>query len=59
MIKLKGSRFIVSYDENSGEHYIFVSNKDGYHDVTNLLDAEDKEELINDLVYSLTDLLKN
>ena len=29
MITLKGSRFIVSYDENYGEHNVFVSSKDG------------------------------
>lgn len=59
MVTLKGSRFIVSYDENSGEHNVFVRNKDGYNDVTKFLNNEEKEELINDLIYCITDLTKN
>ena len=59
MITLKGSRFIVSYDENSGEHNVFVRNKDGYNDVTKTLDDEEKEELINDLIYCIADLINN
>lgn len=58
MITLKGSRFMVSYDENSGGHSVFVKDKDGCNDVTDSLSNEEKEELINDLVYCLTDLLK-
>lgn len=58
MITLKGSRFIVSYNEDSCEHNVFVRNKEGYSDVTNYLNNEDKDELINDLIYCLTDLLK-
>lgn len=58
MTTLKGSRFIVSYDEKSGEHNVFVRNKEGYNDVTNSLDDEEKDELINDLIYCVTDLLK-
>ena len=58
MITLKGSRFIVSYNEDSGEHNVFVRNKEGYNDVTNSLNNEEKDELVNDLIYCLTDLLK-
>lgn len=58
MITLKASRFIVSYDENSGEHNVFIRNKDGCHDVTNSLGDEEKDELINDLIYCITDLLR-
>jgi hypothetical protein len=58
MTTLKGSRFIVSYNEDSGEHNVFVRNKEGYNDVTNSLNNEEKDELINDLIYCLTDLLK-
>ena len=58
MITLKGSRFMVSYDENSGGHSVFVKDKDSCNDVTDSLSDEEKEELINDLVYCLTDLLK-
>ena len=59
MIALKGSRFTVSYNENSGEHNVFVKNKEGYNDITNSLNDEEKNELINDLIYCITDLLKN
>ena len=59
MIALKGSRFKVSYNENSGEHNVFVKNKEGYNDITNSLNDEEKDELINDLIYCITDLLKN
>lgn len=58
MITLKGSRFTVSYDANSGAHNVFIRSKDGYDDVTNFLDNEEKEELINDLIYCVTDFLK-
>lgn len=57
MITLKGSRFIVSYDKNSGEHNVFVRNNNGYNDVTNSLDDEEKDELINDLIYCISDLI--
>lgn len=59
MITIKVSRFIVSYDRNSGEHNVFVINKDGYNDVTKSLDNEEKEELINGLIYCITDLVNN
>lgn len=57
MITLKGSRFIVSYNENYGDHNVFVRNKDGFIDVTNSLCGEEKDELINDLIYCITDLI--
>ena len=57
MITLQGSRFMVSYDEISGEHRVFVGNQDGCNDVTSSLNDEEKEELINDLVYCISDLL--
>ena len=58
MITLKGSQYKVSYDDNSGEHHVFVRNKDGYKEITNIMTNEDKDELINDLIYCITDLLK-
>ena len=58
MITLKGSQYRVSYDDNSGEHHVFVRNKDGYRDITNSLTDEEKDELINDLIYCIADLLK-
>lgn len=56
MIALKGSRFAVSYNKDSGEHNVFVRTKDGYSNITNSLGAEEKEELINDLIYCITNL---
>ena len=58
MITLKGSRFTVLYDENSGEHNVFLRTKDGCNNITNILGDEEKDELINDLIYCITDLLK-
>lgn len=55
---LKGSRFTVLYDENSGEHNVFLRTKDGRNNITNTLGDEEKDELINDLIYCITDLLK-
>ena len=57
-ITLKGSRFTVLYDENSGEHNVFLITKDGCSNITNTLGDEEKDELINDLIYCITDLLK-
>ena len=59
IITLKGSRFFISYDKDSGEHAIFARNKNGYHDVTNSLNDEEKNELINDLIYCIDDFLDN
>jgi hypothetical protein len=61
MITLKGSRFIVSQDENSTndiDYKVFVRNEDGYKDVTTSLTDEEKVELISDLIYCVSDLLK-
>lgn len=49
---------MVSYDENSEGYSVFVRTKDGYNDVTDFLSDEEKDELINDLIYCLTDILK-
>ncbi len=57
MITLKGSRFIVSYDEDSGEHNVFIRIRGGYSNVTNSVSDEEKDELINDLIYCITDLI--
>ena len=58
MFSLKASRFYVSYNSDSGEHQVFLRDRNGYHEVTKTLSDEDKEELINDLVYAVSDLLK-
>lgn len=57
MITLKGSRFIVSYDEDSGEHSVFVRNREGLNNVTESLRIEEKDELINDLIYCIATML--
>lgn len=44
MIALKASRFMVSYDEDSGGHSVFVRNKARYNDVTDSLSDEEKDE---------------
>ncbi len=61
MISLKGSRFFVSQDENSTsdmDYKVFVRNNDGYHEVTTSLNDSEKTELISDLIYCLSDLIK-
>jgi len=61
MISLKGSRFLVSQDENSTsdmDYKVFVRNNDGYHEVTKSLNDSEKTELISDLIYCLSDLIK-
>lgn len=57
MISLKGSRFIVSYDEQQYHVFTRKVGKD-YQEVTNILTNEDKEELIDDLIYCIQDLVK-
>lgn len=57
MISLKGSRFLVSYDPDSGEHAIFTQGRNGCTEITGSMSDEEKDELINDLAYALSDLL--
>ena len=62
MIALKGSRFIVSRDENSTndiDYKVFVRTKAKFRDVTDSLTQEETTELISDLIYALSDLLKD
>lgn len=56
MISLKASRFFISYEDH--ESKIFVRNKDGYNDITDILSDNEKDELISDLIYCIDDLLK-
>lgn len=59
MITLKGSRFIVEFDKNATNGYkIFVRRSGKFEEVTNSLTDDEKKELIGDLIYSITDLLK-
>ena len=59
MISLVGSMYRVSYDEDTGEHKVFTRNSGGYNDVTDSLTNDEKDQLINDLVYAIYDLVNN
>lgn len=56
MISLKGSRFLVSCEDYTSK--VFINNGKEYKDVTNELSEDDKDELIDDLIYAISDLLK-
>ena len=59
MIALRASRFIVEYDEKATNGYkVFIRRMGKYEDVTDTLTDEDKTELIGDLIYAVTDLVK-
>lgn len=57
MISLKGSRFLVSCEDYNSK--VFINNGKEYKEVTNELSEDDKDELIDDLIYAVNDLLKN
>ena len=57
IISLKGSRFLVSCENY--ESNVFINNGREYKEVTNELSEDDKTELIDDLIYAITDLMKN
>ena len=57
MISLKGSRFLVSCDDYKSK--VFINNGKEYKEVTNELSEDDKNELIDDLIYAITDLINN
>ena len=56
-IILKASRFTVSQDENY-DYKVFVRTKGEFKDVTDSLTQEETTELISDLIYVISDLLK-
>lgn len=59
MITLKGSRFVVEYDENAINGYKVLVRRSGKcEEVTTSLTDDETKELIGDLIYSITDLLK-
>ena len=61
MITLKGSRFIVSKGENSTndiDYKVFIMTQGEFRDVTDSLTQEETTELISDLIYALSDLLR-
>ena len=57
MISLQGSRFLVSCENY--ESKVFINNGKEYKEVTHDLSEYDKNELIDDLIYAITDLIKN
>lgn len=57
MISLQGSRFLVSCENY--ESKVFINNEKEYKEVTHDLSEDDKNELIDDLIYAITDLIKN
>lgn len=59
MITLKGSRFVVEYDEKTTNGYkVFVRRSGKCEEVTTSLTDDETKELIGDLIYCVTDLLK-
>lgn len=58
MISLKASRFLVSCDNYEPKVFIIDSGRK-YKEVTNELSAGDKVELIDDLIYAISDLIKS
>ena len=57
MISLQGSRFLVSCENY--ESRVFINNGKEYKEVTKELSEEEKNELIDDLIYAISNLLKN
>ena len=57
MISLKGSRFLISCEDYNSK--VFINNGKEYEEVTNKLSEDDKTELIDDLIYAISDLMKN
>lgn len=57
MILLKLSRFSVEYDDKRGGR-VFVGSLEDYEDVTDKLSPDEKIELIDDLIYAISDLMK-
>lgn len=57
MISLAGSRFLVSCEDYTSK--VFINNGKEYKEVTDTLSESDKDELIDDLIYAISDLLKN
>ena len=54
---LKASRFLVSCENYESKVFI-INNERKYKEVTNELSEDDKTELIDDLIYAITDLVK-
>lgn len=57
MVSLSGSCYMVSYDMDDG-YKVFVRDRNGLKGITNSMSAEEKEVLIDDLVYAITRLVE-
>ena len=57
MISLKSSRFLVSCENY--ESKVFINTGKEYKEVTDTLSESDKDELISDLIYAVSDLLND
>lgn len=57
MISLVGSRFRIEYDFDNNKYKVFTRDHSGQKEVTESLSVEDKEELIDDLIYAITKLV--
>lgn len=57
MISLKASRFRVSHDGDN--FHVFTQCENEYKEVTDQLSCEEKEELIDDLIYCIQDIVGN
>lgn len=57
MISLKGSMFYVSCEDYSSK--VFVNNGKAFEEVTSNLSEDEKDTLIDDLIYAISDLVKN
>ena len=57
MINLKASRFRVSHDDDN--YHVFTRCRNEYKEVTNQLSGNEKDELIDDLIYCMQELMKN
>lgn len=55
MISLKASKFLVSCENY--ESKVYINNGKEYKEITNELSEDDKTELIDDLIYAITDLI--
>lgn len=58
MISLKASRFLVTCDNYESKVFI-INDERKYKEVTNELTEDDKNELIEDLIYELCRGVKN
>ena len=57
MITLSGSRFLVKYENY--ESKVFTMDNKRLTDITSTLTEDEKDELIDDLIYAINDLLNN